>query len=95
MRNVVHKISSMINFSLNQVQHRLNTMLKECLEASEAGEDVAEIAVKELGTLKTRGSKRVAAKRKQQGLPHNFFFLGPKLWNKLRRHINFGLSICL
>ena len=69
--NVVHKNiqhDNGLNLSLNQVQHRLNTMLKECLEASEAGEDVEEIEVKELGTLKTRGSKRVAAKRKQQGL---------------------------
>ena len=61
-----------ISLSLNKVQHRLNTMLKECLEASEAGEDVEEIEVKELGTLKTRGSKRVAAKRKQQGLLSSF-----------------------
>ena len=82
---MINKISSMIivKVFLTQVQHRLNIMLKECLEASEAGEDMAEIAVKELGTLKTGGSKRVAAKRKQQGSLHSFFFLCPKLRKKI------------
>ncbi|XP_053377930.1 uncharacterized protein LOC123530295 isoform X2 [Mercenaria mercenaria] len=49
--------------SLAVTQHRLNTMLKECLEKG-AGEVVQSEEVKELGTLKTRSGRQV---RKRKG----------------------------
>ena len=51
-------------------------MLKECRSSSDAaGDTLPEAEVKELGTLKTGGSKRVAGKRKQQGGQYQHSFL--------------------
>ncbi|XP_060590086.1 protein artemis-like [Ruditapes philippinarum] len=51
--------------SLAVTQHRLNTMLKECMETG-AGEIIQEQEVKELGTLKTRSGRQINKRKERE-----------------------------